>query len=879
MVIDLKNHPLSSLTWRRLRVTLRNVRMSPGQKARPFEIVQAIVKDVTAKIEKVDDSLIFFHIKDRKHTYKMQLGDTLPLEILFFQKDEEYVRRWLRVFTDYLSDEITGRNFDLAETSPVEMRNISTVAAEIGDVNEEGEICLEFITPFPFRPRSGKRRTLIDRATFIASFTNRFTRLSGQTITYKSEKDDFAVLPYYWEYTEFSHSSRSQPGTRQLINGCFGRLYLKGRFADLLPYLILGSELHTGTKLSNAQGCYKLHTRPVPHFTRRFPDKNILNGVIRDVLERYDHAMESLSVSEGFPFNEAEYADKLIEQIKTEAYTPSPNTAFKIKKKNGAERMVEQVQLKDLIIQQYLLKTIGDEFERIFEPESIGFRKGVSRQKTVELVQAALNAGYQYVIESDIEDFFSSVDLKILAGLLDLYLPQADMVIKTMLNRIIRNGYVLNGELKERVKGVAQGSPLSPILSNLYLDSFDERIKTWSVRLIRYADDFIILARTREEAEEILSRTESCLSEIGLSINKEKTGIKNIKEGFRFLGIKFEGPEAAVEADDPMKPLKKPLYITEPFLFLSLNADAIDICRDKKILESIPLRRISEIIVMEKAVFSTALLKRCTDAGIPFTMTLNSGYYITTVKPDSKRYFDVAYAHARAYAALTETEVLSIAKEFAAGKLQNYIPIFRQRYVQNQNLFIGQIEETVKNIYAAADIHQVRGYEGSMAKKIYEQYNAIIENPAFHIKKRDRKKPDPINALLNFGYYLLFTRINATLRAVGLNPYLGFLHNPEDNYESLVCDIEELFRARIDRFIISLLNLNSITEKDFTQTERECRLGKDAVRKFLNGLERELERKNSKNTLSLKENIYVQVMVMKKYFTEGGNLTFYRWQV
>lgn len=872
------SHPLSALRWHRQRLTLQNVRLVPGQKAHPFSVIQAIVKDVTVKVGGEDASVIF-HIRDRKHTYKMQLLEKLPLEIFFFQKDENYVARWRRSFQDYIHDELTGKNFDIVEMSPVEERCLQTLVAEMGPLPTEGELCLEFITPFPFKRRPDKPRSFIDSQTFIASFTNRFSRLFGVSVSYSGKDDDFTVLPYYWNYTEIRHPSRSQPGSLQYINGCFGKLYLKGDFQAILPFIILGSELHAGPKGSNTQGYYRLHRTPVGHFSVNFPNQKALVGIIRDVLARYDHALESLSLNEKFPFKEDDYAAELVKAIVTRAYEPSPNTAFLIKKKSGVDRMVEQVPLRDLILQQYLLKTIDDPFERIFEPESIGFRKGISRQRAVELVQAALKAGYRFIIESDIEDFFPSVDLKILANLLDRYLPQQDELLTGLLYKIIRNGYVLNGKYQERVKGVAQGSPLSPILANLYLDYFDERIKSWPVRLIRYADDFVILTRTREEAEEYLSKTEACLSELGLKIKKEKTSIKEVREGFRFLGIRFEDAETIAEFDDTEQPLKKPLYITEPYLFLSLNADAVDILRNKRAIETIPLRRISEIIVMEKAVFSSALLKRCTEANIPFTLTLNSGYYITTVKPDSKKFFDTAFAHARTYYSLNETEILCIAKSFAAGKLFNYEALFKQRYARNMNLFIQQLERAVANIQAASDIHQVRGYEGAMAKKIYEQYNNIIHNPAFHIKKRERKTPDPINALLNFGYYLLFTRVNATIRAVGLNPYLGFLHSPEDNYESFACDVEELFRSRIDRFIISLLNLKIITEVDFTQSEKECRLSKEAVKRFINHLEKELDRKNAKNTLSLKEAIYVQVIVAKKYFTENGNLSFYRWTV
>jgi CRISPR-associated protein Cas1 len=166
-----------------------------------------------------------------------------------------------------------------------------------------------------------------------------------------------------------------------------------------------------------------------------------------------------------------------------------------------------------------------------------------------------------------------------------------------------------------------------------------------------------------------------------------------------------------------------------------------------------------------------------------------------------------------------------------------------------------------------------------MAKKVINQLNTYIEDENFKITKRSREKPDPINSLLNFGYYLLFSRINATVRAMGLNPYLGFLHSPEDAYESLVCDIEELFRSRIDRFIIRLINKKIITKKDFNKTDMGHDLLPDSRKTFLNQFEGEMERKNAKNTLSLKESIYVQIYVLKSYLLEGKSLSFHEWKI
>lgn len=854
---------------------------------------------------KAREPLIIFHTRGRRHSLKMREYDKVFLEICFFRKGRAYVRQWRDAFQAYLSDPVTGRNFDIVALGDVEERNFGQLAGEMDVRHTEGELCLEFLTPFPFTPEKGKARTYLAKTAFVRSLEKRFSRLFGREIVYRSQNDRFSVLPYYWNYTEIRHASLSQPGQTQYINGCVGKFYIKGCFRDLLPFLLLGSEVHAGAKLSNSQGYYLLHKEPPGYFQPFFPNKKVIVSVIRDVINRYDQALQALSETEKYPFEENQYAEHLFQLIVSDTYLPTPNVAFTIRKKSGVDRVVEQLSFRDLIMQQYLLKVISTVFDRFFEPESIGFRKGVSRQRSVGMVQDAIAEGYQYVIESDIEDFFPSVDLAILGGLLDHYLPQSDVCLKTTLLKLIRTGFVLNGTHYERRKGLAQGSPLSPILANLYLDSFDEQIRQWGllsphedagaqgdaqrtavnkavsrgVRLVRYADDFIILTRTKEEAEDVLSDTEAYLSSLGLKIKKEKTAIRSLRDGFHFLGIRFERSAALVESDEDVKLLRKPLYIVEPYLFLSLNGDAVDLCKNRKVVETIPLRRISEIMVMEKTVFSTALLRKCTEDNIPLTIALGTGYYITTVKPDSKKYYDVSYEHGRKYSSLSETEVLCIAKEFAAGKIENYLSLFRQRFRKEQHRFLDELEGVVRQMHQAGDVAQVRGLEGAAAKKIYQQLNNFLDDDAFSLQKRDRRNPDRMNSLLNFGYYLLFSRINATVRAVGLNPYLGFLHSPQDNYESLVCDIEELFRARIDRFIIRMINLKVLGRDDFVETERGQYLKKEAVKKFIGQFAAEMEKKGAQGALPLKEDIYVQTVVLKKWALEHGSLSFYRWKI
>jgi len=846
--------------------------------AHPLSVFQAVIKGVTALVdsydmnEKQDEGFIFFHIKNRKHTYKLKLHDEIRMEVLFFGKDFDYVEKWREAFIFYLTDTVTGRNFDISGIGEPEERNYDAVVSDLNIDKTEGEICLEFPAPFPFKPGKRRHRTFIGREEFIKAYEKRFSRLSGENIKYRSNEDDFTILPYYWNYTEIKHSSRSQKGKTQHIKGCVGNLYIKGRFKDFLPFLILGSEIHTGAKISNSQGNYILHDEPQAFFEKFFPDKKSLVSVIGDVTERYDTAY-----SEDFNFNEEDFADEIYTEIKEKRYSPSPNNAFLIKKKSGGERMIEKLNFRDIVVQQYLLRTISGFFDRMFEEESIGYRKGFSRDKAMELFNYAVSGGCRYVIESDIDDFFPSVEHDKLKKILEFYLPGKDELIKELLFSCLKNGYVLKGKYNERIKGISQGSPLSPLFANLYLDSFDEEIKKLDVKMIRYADDFIILTKTEDEAKKILSGSKELLSELGLEINKEKTSIKPIEDGFYFLGMRFSKSDAAFDKEEVDKILKKPLYVTEPYIFLSLNGESVEITKNRKVIEEIPLRRISEVIAMESMCLSSALLTKCVRYNIPVTITLSSGYYITTIKPDSKKYYDILSLHGKKYDSLSETERVAVAKEIAAKKISGYISLFKQRYIKGENVFIRDLVGNIGDIYQCSMVEQVRGIEGSAAKKVYRELNVFIDNEFFKIRKRERKNPDMINSLLNFGYYLLFSRINATMRASGLNPYLGFLHSSRDNYESLVCDIEELFRARVDRFIIRMVNLKVITPEDFTETNKGFYLKRDAVKKFLNQFEAEMNKKK-KGKLSLKEIIYLQVSGIKKWAVENKNLLFYEWE-
>ena len=208
---------------------------------------------------------------------------------------------------------------------------------------------------------------------------NGFQDFFGTKVEYTGKNDDFQLVPCYRDYVEVvKRNSRSNPGTKQYINGFAGKLYIKGKFPDFLKFFVLGNELHAGTKFSFGYGYYQLHREPVPYFTPRFPDVKAVVSVIDDVRERYD-AVEYSAENE-FSDKE-EFAREICEKIEKGEFVFSPSQAFMITKKSGTKRMIERLPFTDMVVQQYLYRTIYRVFDKVFEDESIGFRKGKSRFK------------------------------------------------------------------------------------------------------------------------------------------------------------------------------------------------------------------------------------------------------------------------------------------------------------------------------------------------------------------------------------------------------------------------------------------------------------------------------------------------------------------
>jgi group II intron reverse transcriptase/maturase len=206
-------------------------------------------------------------------------------------------------------------------------------------------------------------------------------------------------------------------------------------------------------------------------------------------------------------------------------------------KGNGKKRLLGIPTVLDRVLQQAVGQVLGVRFEMEFEDSSYGFRPNRNAQKAVLKAQEYINAGYTHIVDIDLKNFFDEVDHCILLQL--LYRKVKCPLTLRLIRKWLRAPILINGKLTKRRKGVPQGSPLSPLLSNIMLHEMDKELERQGLRYVRYADDFSIYTKSDRAARKIGNSIYLFLrNKLKLPINREKSGIRK-PVNFTILGYGF----------------------------------------------------------------------------------------------------------------------------------------------------------------------------------------------------------------------------------------------------------------------------------------------------------------------------------------------------
>lgn len=225
----------------------------------------------------------------------------------------------------------------------------------------------------------------------------------------------------------------------------------------------------------------------------------------RNIMQAYRQVVSNQGSADvdGMPVKQLyDYLTKNREQIEADIrrgkYLPQPILGVEIKKSNGRKRLLGIPTVIDRLLQQAVGQILAIKSEMEFEDYSYGFRPNRNAQQAVLKAQQYINAGYRHIVDIDLKTFFDEVDHCLLLQL--LYRKVKCPLTQRLIRKWLRAPIEINGKLTKRRKGVPQGSPPSPLLSNIMLNELDKEMERRGLLYVRYADDFSIYTKSEHSA-------------------------------------------------------------------------------------------------------------------------------------------------------------------------------------------------------------------------------------------------------------------------------------------------------------------------------------------------------------------------------------------
>ncbi|PSB21796.1 CRISPR-associated endonuclease Cas1 [filamentous cyanobacterium CCP2] len=249
---------------------------------------------------------------------------------------------------------------------------------------------------------------------------------------------------------------------------------------------------------------------------------------------------------EAFERNVDQNLATLRRQLQTGTYQPMPLQSLRVAKKPRLQpgeppktewRGLAVPTVRDRIVQQALLNLLHPILEPQFETSSFAYRPGRSYKSAVRQVEQWRQQGYDWVLDADVVKYFDNIQHSRLFA--ELQERVHDPAVGKLVEQWIGSGVTTASGLILPSKGIPQGSVVSPILANVYFDDFDEAVEDAGFKLVRYADDFVILAKSKSRIEKAQVLVDRLLETMGLELHPDKTRVTNFRQGFHFLGHTF----------------------------------------------------------------------------------------------------------------------------------------------------------------------------------------------------------------------------------------------------------------------------------------------------------------------------------------------------
>ena len=290
----------------------------------------------------------------------------------------------------------------------------------------------------------------------------------------------------------------------------------------------------------------------------RILDRDNLNRAYKRVkANKGAPGIDGMTVEDALPWLR-EHREELLEQIRSGKYKPQPVRRKEIPKPDGGVRQLGIPTVIDRVIQQAIAQQLSPIFEPKFIDGSYGYRPNRSAQQAIRKVKEYAEEGYTTAVEIDLSKYFDTLNHELLMNMVREEVR--DKRVTDLIKKYLKSGVFAEGLLVKTEEGSPQGGPLSPLLANIYLNKYDQEMTRRGVKVIRYADDIVILAKSKRAGERLLESSKRYLEEkLKLKLNTEKSKVVSVYaiRNFKFLGFALGKGKNGIYIRAHAKSLKK----------------------------------------------------------------------------------------------------------------------------------------------------------------------------------------------------------------------------------------------------------------------------------------------------------------------------------
>lgn len=502
---------------------------------------------------------------------------------------------------------------------------------------------------------------------------------------------------------------------------------------------------------------------------------------------------------------EAKLAE-LSAQVGAGEYRPGRLARVEIPRESGAPRVLQIPNVRDRIVERAVLAVVTPVVDPWLGPASYAYRPGLGVADAVQAVARLREEGLGWAARADVDDCFPSVRVgylrRLLAALID------DRGLLGLIEALLARRSVGDGG-ERAVRGLPQGSPLSPLWVNVVLVSLDERLTEAGFPVVRYSDDFVALATSEQEAWEAMRVASDAAGELGMRLGADKSAVMSFQEGFCFLGEDFGPRYPPVLTDHRL--VDAPRRV----MYVGLQGARVHVEGGRLVVDSpdelelldVPNGQVERLVCFGSVGVSAGARSWALANGVDLVFLSRRGSYLGHAWAAAS---GTRLARLRAQLAASDdaTRRLTFGRAVVEAKVRKQV-VLLQRLGRRDTADVvadatGQMRQLMAMVPDAGTRDELMGLEGAAARAYFGALGQLVPD-GLRFTGRSRRPPeDTINAALSYGYAILLGEAVSALCSAGLDPNIGLLHADEDRRPSLALDLMEEFRPLIvDQVVVA----------------------------------------------------------------------------